>query len=1346
MKIFIILFFLLFSVSLFAADSCSSPGSTYLDTTNTTGSDADVFKKICLPDSNGTEVETMNLRGGVKVIGSQVMCKGASGICTDPGSGVQNNDISDANMIMADYDDANATMVASGEAATTTTSSMAELSLGSEATVLWAKLYWIMRFDTEAEAAYSNIKTVQFMTPSSSGVYKDVTCTHYGYSDNGNYNAYCSADVTADVNASGEYWVGDVQGDDLSSYFAAWSLFVVYEDPSETLKNVSIYEGFDSFYNSSLEIDISGFVTPLSGDVNATFHIFAGESDDGYNDKVEIKDSAGAYHVLNNPLSGGSDTDFLDASISEYGVHNTDRLPNYTNALGIDVDSVEIVDGSTLEPILGNEQTTTTIKFTSSGDRLYIPVVGFSTELYEPTFCYDYAYSQNDSYFTEDNNGSSNPSIVGSVIQNVPVETTIYIRNLEADVNTENAYFRLKDINTSQAEIQSTGFEQTNPGEVNFHSITPDGVTTSDFNTSLADEVGSNQGVYTKFQMNPLVDDLNMTLDGYFSYTYSINGTTVDVPDRQLTEDIPLCTSGENVYTPEWGIFNIIDRAVNVTGYTATNPGTLNATLKYNLFTQVAQRASQFEIVSHDAVNTSQIVSLNNLIGVEIINAGGFHDINASCGDSSNAISDKLWVNYSNDNATGLADLNVTHKYFDIQKAIDNQPSATISSPEEFFKDVSPNAAFRIWYLVVDANGTAMEFVTDADPTSSTYKYIKYENFPDLNGAGCGGDDNPITVSYIDKNDKLVEDIGNANVACGSSGTYYPASQMAACAECISFKASKPICSRDNFSVRPESFDISISDIDHNEADPALQDASKVLAPKVSQLSAGYDYRFDINATSHTSNEATAGYTLKFAAVYNADRNITFNWAPTATGLICNDANSSSPEFFMSNGEIKNSKRAHGNVGEYDLSMIDSTFTKVDQTATHHVGVNFLSGADCLLNGSSVPSKNVYSNASNLGCNIESLHTNDDNSSLSTQDYNITFVPYKFDMQTFTAQYGSDFSALLPLSTLYMSDLNRSTDMAIHYVGNLVAAGEDNTSLSNFTDGCYAQALDVQLDHNATMGTTTVPNFQSAYSDTNGSFNTGAINVDTTTTKVLSISPAYFTKANAGTIPGMQLHFNYERNVSDPKEVTKLHIGDLNTSCTTVTECQSYADLNANHNAEGIVLADSNVTFFYGRAHAPRYRIEGANGNVKIYYEVYCKDANCAAEGLLTESSDDVYWYTNTAHTLESRDGDANRTTFVGATNATQVAFDTADVMTNGIKSVPARFENFSAIGYPFKSKINMTPSPWLIYNPYNDNALTNSFMIEFYNSTTTWSGDATSTSSKVDDISSKTTNRRINW
>ncbi|MDH5465333.1 MAG: hypothetical protein OEW60_06850, partial [Thiovulaceae bacterium] len=770
-----------------------------------------------------------------------------------------------------------------------------------------------------------------------------------------------------------------------------------------------------------------------------------------------------------------------------------------------------------------------------------------------------------------------NPYIQGSVISGDPVEVTLFIKNLETDIAVEDARLTVYDINNSQA-LRSSDVTFTQPGSVIYSTAVTNtnlfNVSNSGFTLVLDNNISATQGVYTKYTLDSIsADQLNMPLNAYLDFNVTINGKKISFTKRKLNATIPLCSEGDYVYQPEKGRFNVIDPNINPTSITTSSK------LKYNLFTQTTNRPFPAEIVSFSPSDLDKPSPLQAFIAIELVDLGGMHDTQSACNDPSTALTPKVWMHYRKDDNSTTMQKRFDYAY--IQEAI-NDNLTDLTSPDQFYEHTRKNVGFRVWYpKLVDLNDTLLnpEYLTDNNGNVK----VKLDFVALKANYEC--DDPKVEIAS----------------ECGNNSGEVKLSTWQNCLECIFGKTAIPTCSRDNFSIRPESFQIQLFDSNQTTSYP-----NPIALGHTSELSAGYDYRFDINATTHTNNIGAKGYSVQFNDSSKKDHNVSFNWKPLpALDLSgCNDTNASTPNFFFNNGVIKNKLARHSNIGHYQLSMIDSDFTKVDQSPAHHTDVTYwLSGDDCLKNSHIVPASNVDANANNMGCNISSTHTNVDYPSLSTQDYQITFHPYTFDISDLAiVKDMSDTPVLKNTGILnYMSDLSLSTAMGLRFDGKIKPAGADGSSLSNFVDRCYAKDINITIAHNAPDANATVPQFQYRLQEHNSS---GAVIFDTNatdfTTQSITIAASEFNKPEKGVFDGL-LSLNFERSPSKPKDILQIDIDDFKLSCSDLVQCQSQADLEPDHIPDITKDMNNSLMFAYGRIHAPRYRIEGPNGKIKIY-------------------------------------------------------------------------------------------------------------------------------------------------
>ena len=316
-----------------------------------------------------SSIYSSNTRGGVKIIGNSNLCKtNSSGVCIEPDTGDNNDGTAERSANKISFTDLD------GDG-TTFNSTSADLNLPVGAKIVFAKLFWQGYQDKRSNP----INQVKFKKSGNS--YQTVTATQTDTLNSGD-NYQSSIDITnlVDVNnPNGTYFVANIAADvyadnttqDVDDY-AAWTLFVVYENPSESLKNITLWDGYDSITSGSTTITASGFRTPSTGAINSSFLIFSTEGD---------VQSTGDYIQINGTnLTNGSNpsNNPFNSTISSGGANVTARNPNYANTLGIDVDDFNV------SSLLSYNQTSATIRIGTSGDGFYVSAFAFSTDIYSP--------------------------------------------------------------------------------------------------------------------------------------------------------------------------------------------------------------------------------------------------------------------------------------------------------------------------------------------------------------------------------------------------------------------------------------------------------------------------------------------------------------------------------------------------------------------------------------------------------------------------------------------------------------------------------------------------------------------------------------------------------------------------------------------------------------------------------------------------------------------------------------------------------------------------------------------------------------------------------------------------
>ncbi|WP_331714960.1 hypothetical protein, partial [Auraticoccus cholistanensis] len=272
--------------------------------------------------------------------------------------------------------------------AATTNSTSSELALPAGSTVLHARLVWSGRQQagTGGVAANGNIAQVGFRTPGQAA-YTTLTApadqvyapTGLTTTDAGVYQA--AVDVTSQVQAagSGTYWVGNIRAATGQDRYAGWSLVVAYRNPSLPLRNLTIFQGFadvttSSTANSTVDIPVSGFRTPASGTVNASVGFVAWEGDQGSTGDA-LRFNGATLSDAARPANN-----YFTSRITNLGSTVTTRNPSHLNNLGVDMGT------SSASGLLANNQTSTTLQATTTGDFYYPGVITTAIDLYSPRF------------------------------------------------------------------------------------------------------------------------------------------------------------------------------------------------------------------------------------------------------------------------------------------------------------------------------------------------------------------------------------------------------------------------------------------------------------------------------------------------------------------------------------------------------------------------------------------------------------------------------------------------------------------------------------------------------------------------------------------------------------------------------------------------------------------------------------------------------------------------------------------------------------------------------------------------------------------------------------------------
>ncbi len=196
----------------------------------------------------------------------------------------------------------------------------------------------------------------------------------------------CYADVTEHLQKrlgfNGTYTVADIratEGNISGGSSAGWLLYIVYENPLESPKYFTTYNGLVEVNKKPVEITFKDFKTKKAGDINTTIAIGSLEGDRKLKtDQCAIYNSkTNTYENISNSLRDPKN--FFNSSITMYSEIFNDRNPNNINTLGFDLLKIEVPNSG--NQIIDSNTTQATLKFQTKADRFYLFFAAFETEI-----------------------------------------------------------------------------------------------------------------------------------------------------------------------------------------------------------------------------------------------------------------------------------------------------------------------------------------------------------------------------------------------------------------------------------------------------------------------------------------------------------------------------------------------------------------------------------------------------------------------------------------------------------------------------------------------------------------------------------------------------------------------------------------------------------------------------------------------------------------------------------------------------------------------------------------------------------------------------------------------------
>ncbi|URM37843.1 T9SS type B sorting domain-containing protein [Flavobacterium anhuiense] len=336
-----------------------------------------------------------SLKGDMLLIGNNILNRDNNKANERPNDAynVYNQNNNNLQMYYVDIDNDSSTF----------SSSSATLSIPSGSRecykIVYAGLYWAGIYSQGSidnkTVNRSNLGSIKIKLPNQAA-YTDISgqliYDYYPSNSNGSQIPYAYYyDLTSLVqglaNPEGQYTVANIisaQGNINGGFSAGWNLFVVYEDPKSSAKYITSFDGFRWIQANSNAVtyNISGFKTIPTGTVKAKLAFAALEGD------VDL--TGDRYSINNTDISTAERPvdNFFNSTINDTNGPFTNRNLASGNTLGFEAGILNVPNPANRQnpggSVIKNNDTSATLKLTTSGDGYGLFFNAFNVEIIEP--------------------------------------------------------------------------------------------------------------------------------------------------------------------------------------------------------------------------------------------------------------------------------------------------------------------------------------------------------------------------------------------------------------------------------------------------------------------------------------------------------------------------------------------------------------------------------------------------------------------------------------------------------------------------------------------------------------------------------------------------------------------------------------------------------------------------------------------------------------------------------------------------------------------------------------------------------------------------------------------------
>jgi uncharacterized repeat protein (TIGR01451 family) len=1227
-------------------------------------------------------------------------------------------------------------------------SSSSILNIDSNYTIRWAGLYWegnICSTDAAGtsngagtgcrwgntpyanfNAATTNINnslgTIQLKSPGSSNytsiqattlntINNNITFTANTYVPSIAWTYSAFADITDIVRDSGNgiYSVADIvltEGSTYGGNYGGWTILVVYEDPSQKLhyKDISIFNGFQYMTSDGNTISISGFLTPKTGDINASLAFFAADGDpaNGGVGRMRLQKTTNYAEVTNALNPAGN---LFNSTISNYG----QDFNNIGITYGVDADRIDI------STFLTNNQTDTVFQFDVTNpanaaqvDYYSVSMFTFATDLTRPLID---RFSKSAYIIDKDGTrrvaGPNEPIYPGSSL-----EYTISFKNIGDEVAENVVIFDDFDFDGLSEALNINHFD-TSKLKLFYGNNTTNEITNPDCGYDVSDRrvycnlptVDIDESFTMQFVVNVKenldisIFDKNASNTAYAKYRNPNGNTYVNLYTTPNGEAVGGKSNALNS-----GVFSAIDRGdEDYISVDAINAGYSYANDK-NITTKIVNSAFDIQLIHRDKnlANTAYQAWENTKPMAVLVTLEG---------DGTPTPPLAIGTFYEGTFNTTLSGLTLkrAHSNDKLKMAYLDWNTILAWAPSTSACRVNTDQSVNLNGLPACFN--SYDYVEDIFPRASFRKI-----------AICYGEGTPAGRTY--PCDPLAYRTGgtlaNANIYPDAYNHDY------GCYQCITqgfihFRND----STDNFAARPDHFEFSSNNKSYPDLLRSAQDYNLSLIAKDGSGNATLDYNTTGNTFRMAPPTLNPNNNPSITASLEGDANITASTATIRDGV---SVDSSGNAVDSLGRPIDNVGFTFNNVGEVGINIIDPSWADVDEDDTPE---------DC----------NATTNA--YGIPIEAGRF------ICAEELITRFIPHHFILTSqlknhrdgsFTYMHTNDYTAGKP-------------HMAAHVSLAIKAENAEGDTTTNFKENAYEHPITVDL--NVTDWNTTLKNLKDLENprlDINR-------NKKEITNMTLGFGTkgygdgTYTIETNSSTPYTQQLMFNYKRIENTPKDPFNITGSEVN-STVIAKYTSTKGAVEGNALIKGTALAGGNATFYYARVRPARDfypNVASAQQNTPVLIDVYCDISadlnytrcNRAVIGIDTAngyfSGNALKWWLALKHNQALNDGNVTLTvTGTGALNKTKVIILTANNAEDDNITVSPNTVNRPVTVRIDLDTTNPTDTNAWIYDPLGIAAPPPFEEVEFVGNSN-WTGQG-ETGNVVGSSSSKKINKRLGW